>query len=63
MVSLQNCCLMKEVDNGRSTLFQKQMEISKHNLTIHKQQQQLEEVKDEMAWIEYQKNAEVRLLN
>ena len=54
---------MKEVDNGRSTLFQKQMEISKHKQTIHKQQQQLEEVKDEMAWIEYQNNAEVRLLN
>ena len=60
LVSLQNCCLMKELEKERSTLFQKQMEISKHNQTIHKQQQQLEEMKYEVAWIEYQNNVEVR---
>ena len=59
-VSLQNCCLVKELGNERSSLFQKEMKITKRNQTIHEQQQQLEEVKHEVAWIEYQNNVEVR---
>ena len=59
-VSLQNCCLMKELENERSSLFQKETKITKHNQTIHKQQQQLEEMKHEVAWIEYPNNVEVR---